>query len=60
MDIDWMEHWIIDLLSDKLVSENSFDEWMWCPERYSENELTMMRLFYNNKKRGYRKHELND
>lgn len=28
MDKDYIEHWIVDLLSDKLIKENTFEEWM--------------------------------
>lgn len=42
MDNDWIEHWINDLISEETVDSYTFEEWMWCPERYTEGELNWM------------------
>lgn len=46
MSDEWIEHWIRDLLSQETIDSNTFDEWMWCPERYTEDELNLMRKLY--------------
>lgn len=46
----WDEHWIMDLLSQELIDSKTFDEWMWCPERYSQDRLDFLRKLYNGRK----------
>jgi len=51
IDPKWLQHWLEDLLSDETIKENTFDEWMWCPERYEEEELIVMKVIYNTRKK---------
>ena len=53
MDSKWIEHWIMDLISRKTIDTNTFDEWMWCPERYTEDDLELMKHFWNLRERCY-------
>lgn len=48
---EWIHHWIRDLLSQELINSKTFDEWMWCPERYDEHELDFMRKLYNSRRK---------
>lgn len=45
-EMDWTEHWINDLISQETIDNNTFDEWMWCPERYGEGHLNYMRKLW--------------
>ena len=39
----WIEHWINDLVSQETIQKFPyFEEWMDCPDRYTEQELYIM------------------
>lgn len=47
MDRKWILHWIFDLVSiDTIKKHPYFESWMWCPERYSKEELSLMKEFW--------------
>lgn len=49
-DVYWNEHWIMNLLSPYIVVKKTFDEWMFCPDRYSDRVLSHLRNLYNMKR----------
>lgn len=48
---EYLEHWITNLLSDETIKESTFEDWMWCPERYSPEELESIEFFYNDRRK---------
>lgn len=42
MDRDWIKHWIDQLIDQSTIDNNTFAEWMWCPERYLDEDLDYM------------------
>lgn len=49
---DYLEYWITQLLSNETIKENTFEDWMWCPDRYSPEELESIEFHYNERKEG--------
>lgn len=47
---EYLEHWITNILSDETILENNFDDWMWCPERYSSEEIVSLKFHYEERK----------
>ena len=43
MDSEWAIHWINELVSQETIDNNMFSEWMWCPERYSDVDLRLLK-----------------
>ena len=50
MDRKWIEHWINDLISIETIMDNSFNDWMWCHERYEDVDLDYMVSLWNRRK----------
>ena len=51
MDEGYIEWWIGKLLSDETIESSTFECWMWCAERYSVEELSLMKSIYNNRRK---------
>lgn len=49
---EYLEYWVTSLISDETIKENKFEDWMWCPERYSSEELESIEFFYNDRRKG--------
>ena len=39
LDREWAIHWFYDLVPIETIRANKFSEWMWCPERYNDEDL---------------------
>lgn len=46
----WIVHWINDLISQETIDNNTFEEWMWCPERYSSTDLMYMKSLWDKRR----------
>jgi len=47
---EWNDHWM-DIVSADLVMDRTFEEWVFCPDRYGHEELTHLEQLYNQKRR---------
>ena len=47
---EWIAHWINDLISIETIKANTFNEWMWCHERYLDEDLDYMVRLWNRRR----------
>lgn len=52
LDKEWMTHWIYDHIPQETIDSMKFSEWMWCPERYSDEVYQYLASLWDERKYG--------